>query len=499
MIVQYQDNKSNKDIVEFESEKGNFFEKEKADQFYQKCKSNPEATVLDVTESDKVKPRPFPLSTIALQKLGTSKLGLSSHKIMEIAEKLYNKGFISYPRTETDMFITSIDLKGLISVQKNDALWGGYAKKLLEENKFKWPKQGGHDDKSHPPIHPVKVMPFDDDSFSQDDRKIYELITRHFLACCSEDAKGSETQVKISVADEIFIAKGLQINQYNWLDIYPYDKWIGNILPPFTKGQKFNPSKLALKESKTKPPNLLTENELIGLMDKNGIGTDATIHEHIKTIQDRNYVEKSGNNFVPTKLGEALVTSYENIGIDLWKPTLRASMEASMTEISKGNMKKDDFLNDCLGKMEQIFKTVKEKQNELIESFKRYYEFRDNPNNNQSRDVSVLRTDEDQKVRDGHVTQDLRESRASFSSNKTNVHSFGLFKKLKKTSAKKTEEKSTTESIESAESKSKKVTKSASKEKKPSIIKEPKVPKVPKEKKERKTSVKKKEITVEEN
>ena len=54
----------------------------------------------------------------------------------------------------------------------------------------------------------------------------------------------------MSVADEIFVAKGLKINVYNWMEVYPYEKWIGNILPSFTKGQKFNPSKLSLKESK---------------------------------------------------------------------------------------------------------------------------------------------------------------------------------------------------------------------------------------------------------
>jgi DNA topoisomerase-3 len=62
-------------------------------------------------------------------------------------------------------------------------------------------------------------------------------------------------------------------------------------------------------------------------MDKNGIGTDATIHEHIKTIQDREYAKKIGQIFKPTKLGIALVETYRNMGTSLHLPNLRAEME----------------------------------------------------------------------------------------------------------------------------------------------------------------------------
>ena len=59
-------------------------------------------------------------------------------------------------------------------------------------------------------------------------------------------------------------------------------------------------------------------------MDQNGIGTDATIHEHIKTIQERHYAIKQGQVFVPTPIGVNLVEAYESLGIELYKPYLRA-------------------------------------------------------------------------------------------------------------------------------------------------------------------------------
>ena len=58
-----------------------------------------------------------------------------------------------------------------------------------------------------------------------DEQRLYELIVRHFLACCSQDAQGQETTVEIDIAQERFVAHGLMILARNYLDVYPYDRW----------------------------------------------------------------------------------------------------------------------------------------------------------------------------------------------------------------------------------------------------------------------------------
>jgi len=335
---------------------------------------NREAVVVSVTGNPKSRYRPTPLSTVAMQKLGTSKLRIDSHRLMDIAEKLYNKGFISYPRTETDFFTNTINLHGLIATQKQHPLWGDYATELVDNGKFQWPRTGKNDDKAHPPIHPVKLATQNGNQLTNDEWRVYELVTRHFLACCSKDAVGFETVIRIEIDKEFFHANGLMIREYNWLEVYPYEKWYGKNLPTFDPGEKFIPKDIRLKESRTTPPTLLAENDLITLMDQNGIGTDATIHEHIKTIQDREYAEKQGIYFKPTKLGVALVEAYEEAGIDLWKPFLRATMEANMAEISKGNMRKEEFLNGCLEEMEGIFRKLKEKEEAILQVMKKHYD-----------------------------------------------------------------------------------------------------------------------------
>ena len=108
-------------------------------------------------------------------------------------------------------------------------------------------------------------------------------------------------------------------------------------------------------------------------MDKNGIGTDATIHEHIKTIQERNYATKQGSLFRPTNLGVALVDSYEEMGLDLAKPILRATMESKLTEIAKGRLRREVLVADVVNQMEAIFRKIVAEQNTFLNNVKKYY------------------------------------------------------------------------------------------------------------------------------
>jgi len=122
-----------------------------------------------VSRKPAVKYRPYPMATINLQKIGTAKLRLSSHRIMEIAEKLYTKGYISYPRTETDAFPPTINVQELISIQTSSASIGDYCRRLTNNDLFMHPKKGKHSDNSHPPIHPVKLLSKNEDGINQDE------------------------------------------------------------------------------------------------------------------------------------------------------------------------------------------------------------------------------------------------------------------------------------------------------------------------------------------
>jgi DNA topoisomerase-3 len=89
-----------------------------------------------------------------MEKLASRKLRMTGKKTMEIAEKLYTKGLISYPRTETNIFPSEINLVPLIQNQVSDHRWGQFAQRVLNDGPQ--PRNGKNTDKAHPPIHPTR-------------------------------------------------------------------------------------------------------------------------------------------------------------------------------------------------------------------------------------------------------------------------------------------------------------------------------------------------------
>ncbi|ORX77674.1 prokaryotic type I DNA topoisomerase [Anaeromyces robustus] len=341
--------------------------------YYEKCMKNCLAKVVSMIQKPKSKWKPLPLTTVELIKFGSKYLKIPSDEIMTISEKLYNQGYISYPRTETDQFKDDFDLNSLINIQTNNNKWGGYAQSLLQ-GKFVKPRKGKNNDQAHPPIHPTKAMTND---FTIKEQKVYEFIVRRFLACCSDDAKGSETIVTINIADELFTANGLMILEENYLNVYIYDKWGEKSIPFYQEGETFIPTKMEMTSGSTSPPKPLTEPDLIGLMDKNGIGTDATIHEHIKKIKEREYIYEENHYLYPTTLGVALVEGYNSVesNISLTKPNLRKMLEESLQNICKGEQSKNDVLRKDLTLYKNVFVKIsneEKKISQVIIIFKQY-------------------------------------------------------------------------------------------------------------------------------
>lgn len=335
----------------FQWDRNHLFDHDAVVAFFMTCGST--AKVYHLDSHVKRKYKPLPLTTIDMQKLGTRMLKMSSDQIMSVAEKLYQQGYISYPRTETNEFEDNFDLEKLICAQFEDPKWGDYAKNLMPSN-FERPRKGKKNDKAHPPIHPTKCGK----TLSGDDRRVYELITRRFLACCSKDAIGNETTVKIKVNEEGFHASGLIILERNYLDVYVYDKWSDNVIPSFQNNQQF-PCRCEIIEGSTSSPTLLTEAELIGLMDKNGIGTDATIHEHIKKIVERQYVVVENGLFSPSKLGIALVDGLDKItDCSLAKPELRALMERNLVSICDGSCAPDQVIKNTVNEYQKMYQKI---------------------------------------------------------------------------------------------------------------------------------------------
>ena len=175
------------------------------------------------------------------------------------------------------------------------------------------------------------------------------------------------------MGSEEFVATGLNVQQKNWLDIYPYDTWEQSIVPELKEGDVFVPSELRNTPGMTKAPKMLSESDLIAQMDENGIGTDATIHEHIKKVQERGYAMKQGKIFKPTNFAVALMEAYEKEGFNIHKPDVRAKMEKGMTEIAEGKRDKNEVLKEYLKEMEEILRQIQDKTPQIVQYLKDKY------------------------------------------------------------------------------------------------------------------------------
>lgn len=353
--------------VEFRWGRNRLFEKLPCQVLFEMCQENPLATVEKVTSKPKSKWRPLPLDTVELEKLGSRKLRLSAKETMQAAEKLYTQGFISYPRTETNIFPKELNLQPLVQQQTESGNWGNFAQRVLQDGIN--PRQGKKSDQAHPPIHPIKFT----NGLHGNEAKVYEFVVRHFLACVAKNAEGQETIVDIDIAGEKFVANGLQIIAKNYLDVYVYEKWNAKEIHLYEQGQTFSPTSIDMPEETTSPPNLLTEADLIALMDKHGIGTDATHAEHIETIKKREYVGLTNNqHFMPGKLGIGLVMGYDRMGFQMSKPNLRAELENDLKLICEGQKNPNDVLTRQIEKYRDVFKIALERANLIDTSLAEY-------------------------------------------------------------------------------------------------------------------------------
>ncbi|XP_011144136.1 DNA topoisomerase 3-alpha isoform X2 [Harpegnathos saltator] len=358
-------------FVEFRWARVRLFEKMPCQIFLDMCLERPEATVEKVTCKPKSKWRPLPLDTIELEKQGSRKLRLNAKETMRIAERLYTQGLISYPRTETNIFPKELNLAALVEQQVNNQAWGNFARGLLESGII--PRQGKKSDQAHPPIHPTKYT----DNLQGNEAKVYEFVVRHFLACVSKNAEGQETTVEIDIAGEKFTTNGLEVLAKNYLDVYIYEKWNDKEIHSYQPRQVFRPTSIDMVEEKTSPPNLLTEAELIALMDKHGIGTDATHAEHIDTIKSRQYVGLTDTqHFMPGKLGIGLVMGYDNMGFQMSKPNLRADLEKDLQLICQRQKDPNEVLQSQINKYREVFKIAIERANLIDDALARYLDER---------------------------------------------------------------------------------------------------------------------------
>ena len=303
-------------------------------------------------------------------KSASSGLGIGPQTTMHLAERLYIQGYISYPRTETSKYPPNFNLKKFVQDQGQHPLWGSFAKELLNSG-IKTP-EGGFDAGDHPPITPM--MSVQEGELTGDAWRLYDYITRHFLGSLMPNQQYLRTKILFSTKNgaETFTLQGESLLKPGFTSVMHWKSRLEDNIPAdIQKDKEYELVDIRLKEGLTSPPSYLTESDLIGLMEKLGIGTDASMAVHINNICERRYVQIQGNTrmLVPTNLGIVLIHGLNAIDPDLALPSLRSEMEKKIVLIATGKEHFEQVLNDVLNQFKSKFKNFIEKIERMDQLF----------------------------------------------------------------------------------------------------------------------------------
>jgi len=282
-------------------------------------------------EKKTVKRNPMPpFTTSTMQQEASKKLRFPSSLTMRTAQELYEKGYITYHRTDSlNLSSQSIDAaKNFIESQ--------FGKEYALDNgrRFKTSKRA---QEAHEAIRPTNIENTPD-QLKLDDRqeKLYTLIWTRFAACQMKEALFNSIKLEISSKDkDIFEASGLQIKFDGFLRVYKM-KIEEKEIPQFNEDDLMSLLELKPFQHFTKPPARFNEASLIKEMENNEIGRPSTYAPTISTIQKRNYVEKNPEKrFVPTDIGfsvnDLLAEHFPEI-IDI---QFTAKMEKDLDEVAQ--------------------------------------------------------------------------------------------------------------------------------------------------------------------
>ncbi|NLL29897.1 MAG: type IA DNA topoisomerase [Clostridiales bacterium] len=319
-------------------------------------------------EIEKKREYPQPLFNLSnLQGYITSKYkGWTSDKVLKVAQSLYEKKFITYPRTASVVLEESLEARAskVLDVLKRGLPYEKEIKFIKSKRVFDNSKV-----ESHSAITPTYIIP---QGLTADEEKVYTAIKNRFITQFMPVAEFEETKITIKVNDENipgeFIAKGKVEIIKGWRVVEKIETK-DTILPLVEKGENIDVTESKVNKVTKKPPKHHTEKTLLRLMETCGknykedkeddernseemmnailsgfsIGTPATRAETIKKLKDVGYIKAKGKSLIATDLGRTIVEVFP--ARELLDLEYTGRLEKTLSDIEKGKFKKEDFLN----------------------------------------------------------------------------------------------------------------------------------------------------------
>ena len=361
---------------------GRFESEAEAQEALQKITGEP-FTVTNVTAKNGVENPPRLYDLTSLQAECNRKFALTAEITLQTIQSLYEKKLTTYPRVDTTYLSDDIYpkcegiLKGLRDYQPLTAELIGKplpkSKKVFDNKKVT----------DHHAIIPTGVYP---QGLTDIEKKVYDLVVRHFIAVFYPECKFRSTTVLGESAGVEFKATGKVITSPGWKVVFAQDtaedKEEGNdkekILPPFVKGES-GPHTPGLQEKWTQPPKNYTEETLLRAMEsagkfvedeelreamkENGIGRPSTRAAIIETLCKRNYIRRERKNIIATPTGIGLISLIRN---ELLKSAeLTGQWEKTLRDIEKREYNAQEFINEMKALVTEVVNDVLSDNNRL--------------------------------------------------------------------------------------------------------------------------------------
>ncbi len=313
---------------------------------------------VEEVKKKEIKRNPLPpFTTSTLQQEAWNKMRFSAKATMITAQTLYEKGYITYHRTDSFNLSKSSQetAKKLIIKDFGEKYWPGYPRNYKTKSKSA--------QEAHEAIRPTSPKKRPGDSkLNSRQNNLYKLIWQRFVASQMSQARFDSSRVNIKAGDYTLRASGQTLKFDGFLKVYPL-KTKETKLPSLEKGDQLKLKEVAPLQHFTQPPARYNEASLVKTLEKEGIGRPSTYALIIDTIQRRNYVRKNEEKrFEPTEIGkkvnDLLVRHFPAV-VNL---KFTAEMEKKLDKIAQGKAKWTDVLKRFY---QPFIKNLKNKEKEI--------------------------------------------------------------------------------------------------------------------------------------
>lgn len=330
------------------------FNEEKAKELREKLMG--QAVVKHVKKKVMKESQPLPYDLNELQRDANKRFGFSAKKTLNVLQKLYEQHkLVTYPRTDSRYLTT--DMVGTMK-ERLEALSGAYKEEVrpLIAKNAQLPKRVVNNEKvsDHHAII-VTDQPVFLQDLSSDERKLYDLIAKRFIALFYPAYEFEVVKVELEVNGEQLVAQGKRVIKLGFKQVISSDLE-ESTLPNLQEGATLSIKAVEMKHALTEPPLRHSEADLLGQMEKHNLGTPATRADIIEKLLQNESIDRQNNRLHPTPKGKQLISL---VADELKSPDLTAKWERELEAIAKGKGNAKEFLANIRKQTAKLVQQVK--------------------------------------------------------------------------------------------------------------------------------------------